>query len=62
MKKMYKLIGIYLIGLMSVYMTYARPQNQIDMSEMLLKVSEPAMFHQLGPGGFAVYDMGENKR
>ncbi|MGE5341904.1 MAG: hypothetical protein ACM3SY_10550 [Candidatus Omnitrophota bacterium] len=36
-------------------------QNTIDMSEMVLKLSQPVMFHEMGDKGFAVFDEGDEK-
>jgi len=47
------------ICLSFIFNSWAR--ETIDISDLLLKVQEPAMFHDLGKEGFAIYDIGEEK-
>lgn len=57
--KIFALIGI--LGLLCGGMLCAATGNSIDLSEELLKVRMPYVFHQLGDTGFAVYDFGANE-
>ena len=50
---------IMTIGLSFIFNSWAK--ETIDISDLLLKVQEPAMFHDLGKEGFAIYDIGEEK-
>jgi hypothetical protein len=40
---------------------YICAEKQINISDLLLKVQEPAIIHDLGEKGFAIHDIGEEK-
>lgn len=50
---------ICMISLLSTLYIWA--EKQINISDSLLKVQEPAIIHDLGEKGFAIHDIGEGK-
>ena len=50
---------ICMISLLSTLYSWA--EKQINISDSLLKVQDPAIIHDLGEKGFAIHDIGEDK-
>ncbi len=54
-------IVFYLVVICLTLFSFAWADETVDLSENLLKTSDPATFHNFGNNGFAIFDEGDQK-